>query len=99
MALNLRALFGVGTSANVTSVSVSNAAATELLSASSSRKGFVIHNESGSIYVKLGTDASATDYTRRLTSSEFWEVANYTGIVTARKTASGTTNVLVTSIH
>lgn len=98
MALNLRALFGVGTSANVVSVSVGNTAAVTLLVADSSRKGFVIFNETGTLYVKLGTNASATDYSYRLTANSPWEVVNYTGIVTARK-ASGITDVLVTSIQ
>ena len=97
-ALNLRALFGIGTTASTTLVVVSPTVASVLLNSNSSRKGFVIFNTTGVLFVKLGLNASSTDYTQRLTANTSWEVANYTGEVSAIK-GSGTTNVLVTSIE
>lgn len=97
MALNIRALFGVGTSATTTTVSVNPSSATLLLASDINRKGFIVYNETGTLYVKFGLLASSSNYSRRLLANEFLEISNYTGTVTAIK-ASGTTNVQVTSI-
>ena len=97
-ALNLRALFGIGTTATVTTVTVGPTVAEVLLNSNSLRKGFVVYNITGQLYIKLGSNASSLAYTQRLTANTSWEVANYTGEVSAIK-ATGTTNVLVTSIE
>ena len=86
---------GTGT-ATVTQVSVSTTVAT--LSASNSAKTKVIvHNESGTLFVKLGSGASSSSYTYRLTGNTVVEVEGYFGIITATK-ASGTSNALVTEV-
>lgn len=85
------------TLATVTSVAVTNAAAATLSASNAAKKRVVVFNEAGTLYVKLGTAASDTSYTYRLTANTSLEIEEYAGIVTARK-ASGTTNVLVTEI-
>ena len=97
-ALNLRALFDIGTTATVTTFIVGPVVSEIVLNTNSSRKGFVIYNITGQLYIKLGINASSSNYTQRLTANTSWEVANYTGEVSAIK-ATGTTNVLVTSIE
>lgn len=82
--------------ATVTLVSVSPTVAT--LSASNSAKTRVIvHNEGGTLFVKLGTGASATSYSYRLVANTTLEVTGYTGIVTATK-QTGTSSALVTEV-
>ena len=86
---------GTGT-ATVTSVSVSPTVAT--LSASNAAKTKVIvHNETGILYVKLGSGASSTSYSYRLTGNTVVEIEGYYGIVTGTK-GTGTTNALVTEV-
>lgn len=82
--------------ATVNSVSV-GVSATTLLVANVARKGAVVFNESGTLYVKFGSAASSTSYTYRLTANTVLELDVYTGIITAIK-ASGTSNVLVTEL-
>jgi hypothetical protein len=77
--------YSVGTS--VLTISASNAAKTKL----------VIYNETGTLFVKLGSAASASSYSMRLTANTVWELSGYAGVVTAIK-LSGTTPVLVTEI-
>lgn len=80
----------------VTAVSVSPTVAT--LSASTpSRVKLIIHNEMGTLFVKLGSDASSSSYSYRLTSNTTLEITQYTGIVTATK-LSGTSPALVTEL-
>lgn len=81
----------------VTRVAVSATVAT-LLTASGSRQRFVIHNETGTLYVKFGSAATDTDYTYRLTANQVLEI-NYgmNATVTAIK-ASGASQVQVTSL-
>lgn len=82
--------------ATVTSVSVSPVLS--ILSASNSAKlKVIIHNEGGTLYVKLGTGATASSYSYRLTANTVLEIVGYTGIITAIK-ASGTSNALVTEV-
>lgn len=97
MALNIRALFGIGTSTTTQVFTVNNSTATTLLNADQNRKAFVIFNESGTLYVKLGTSPSSSSFTYKVSADGTLEVANYIGIVTAIK-ASGSTIVHVTSI-
>lgn len=97
MALNIRALFGIGTSATTQAFTVNNSTATTLLNADQNRKAFVIFNASGTLYVKLGTSPSSSSFTYQVSAGNTLEVANYIGIVTAIK-ASGSTVVHVTSI-
>ncbi len=100
MPLNLRGLFGRYTSdtASVSSISVGPSTPVTLLTSNPNRIGAVIYNETGTLYVKLGTNCSANNYSHRLTANSFLssELDNYTGIVTALK-VSGTTTVQVTS--
>lgn len=81
----------------VSRVSVGTSAAT-LAAANSSRQRLVIHNETGTLFVKLGTAASSTDYTYRLTANTVLEIPfAQSAAVTAIK-ASGTSDVQVTSL-
>lgn len=87
---------GGSSTATVTSVSVSPTVAT--LSASNAAKTkVIIHNEGGTLFVKLGSAASSTSYSYRLTANATVEISGYTGIITATK-ASGTSNALVTEV-
>jgi len=86
---------GTGT-ATVTSVSVSTTVAT--LSASNAAKTkVVVFNESGTLFVKLGSAATSSSYSYRLTGNTALEIDGYYGIVTGIK-ASGTSNALVTEV-
>lgn len=71
----------------VSTLSASNAAKTKV----------IIWNETGTLYVKLGTLASSTSYSYRLTANMSLEVEGYHGVISGIK-ASGTTSVLVTEI-
>lgn len=87
---------GASTLATVTNVSVGVSSVT--LSASNAAKTKVIvHNETGTLFVKLGSAASSASYSYRLTANTVAEISGYSGIITAIK-ASGTTPVLVTEI-
>lgn len=82
--------------ATVSNVSVGTSAVT--LSASNAGKTkLIIYNETGTLYVKLGTGASSSSYSYRLTANSSLEFTGYTGVVTGIK-ASGTTSVLVTEV-
>lgn len=82
--------------ATVTNVSVGTSSVT--VSASNAAKTKVIvHNETGTLFVKLGSTASSTSYSYRLTANSTVEINGYTGIVTAIK-ATGTTPVLITEV-
>lgn len=80
----------------VSRVSVGSGAAVQLTAANFQRA--VIHNESGTLYVKLGTGASATDYSYRLTANQLLEI-NFSAntAITAIK-ATGTSDVQVTRL-
>lgn len=82
--------------ATVTSVSVSPTVAT-LAAANASRKRLIVHNEAGTLFVKLGTGASASSYSYRLTANATVEIDKYSGDVTATK-LTGTSNALVTEL-
>lgn len=85
------------TTPTVTSVSVGTSTTT-LAAANSARQKLIIFNESGTLFVKLGTAASGSDYTYRLTANTLLEIDfAQTAAVTAIK-ASGTSNVQVTSL-
>lgn len=86
---------GVG-SATVTRVTVNTTAVT-LAASNSSRRRLVVHNETGTLFVKYGTSASATDYTWRLTANTVVEIIGFTGEVTAIK-ATGSSFAQVTEI-
>lgn len=77
----------VSVSPTVATLSVSNAAKTQV----------IVYNETGTLFVKLGTGASTTSYSYRLTANTVVEIDGYTGEITAIK-ASGTTNALVTEV-
>lgn len=81
----------------VSSVSVGTSATT-LAAADSTRQRLIVFNESGTLYVKLGSGASSADYTYKLSANTTLEIPfAQTAVVTAIK-ASGTTNVQVTSL-
>jgi hypothetical protein len=69
--------------ANVTTVPVSGATVT-LLAANANRKGASIYNAStGTLYVKLGTGASAVSRTIPMASGGYYEVPfGYTEVIT-----------------
>jgi hypothetical protein len=96
-ALNLRALFGVGTIATVTNFNVGTTS-TILLANNPNRKGFIIYNTTGTLFIKLDSTTTNSEYTQKLSANTSWEVSNYIGTVSAIK-ATGTTPVLVTSIE
>ena len=80
--------------ATVTNVSVSTTVAT--LSASNAAKTkVVVYNETGTLFVKLGTGATAASYSYRLTANTVLEVTGYHGVITGIK-LSGTSAALVT---
>lgn len=82
--------------ATVTTVAVSTTVAT--LSASNAAKSkVIIHNEGGTLYVKLGTGATSSNYSYRLTANSVVEIVGYTGEITAIK-QTGTTNAQVTEV-
>lgn len=84
------------TLATVTNVSVGTSVVT--LSASNAAKKRVhVYNETGTLFVKLGSAASASSYTFRLTANTAIEIEDYAGLITAIK-VSGTTPVLVTEV-
>ena len=80
----------------VTSVPVSTTVAT-LKAANAARLNLIVFNETGILFVKLGTGASSSDYTYRLTANTTLEIDEYTGIVTGTKSA-GTSNAQVTEL-
>jgi hypothetical protein len=84
------------TAATVTNISVGTSSLT-LAALNSARVKLIVHNEAGTLFVKLGTSASNSSYTYRLTASATLEIGQYAGIVTAVK-ASGTSAVLVTEL-
>lgn len=87
---------GSASVATVTSVSVSPTVAT-LAAANAARIKLIVHNETGTLYVKLGTGASGSSYTYRLVASTTLEITGYSGAVTGTK-QTGTTNALVTEL-
>ena len=92
---------GIGSSSVVRAsvATLSNVAAstssTTLLASNTGRLGLVIVNDSDAIlYVKYGTGASSTSFTRKLEPGEHMEDELYTGIVTgAWATATGNARV------
>ena len=87
---------GASTLATVTNISVGTSVVT-ISASNASKSKIVIYNETGTLYVKFGSGASASSYSIRLTANSSFEFSGYAGIVTAIK-ASGTTPVLVTEI-
>lgn len=82
----------------VTRVSVGAGAPVTLAAADPLRTHVIIHNEAGTLFVKLGATASSTDYTYRLVANSLLDIDfNQDAAVTAIKGA-GTTDVQVTLI-
>lgn len=75
---------GVAASAGATTRAATSTAVATLKASNSARKGITVFNESTAIlYVKLGTGATATDYTYAVPASGYYEVPfSYTGAVT-----------------
>lgn len=90
------------TSGSLATATVTRAAVTAVvstvLSSAPTRTKFIIYNETGTLFVKLGTGASTTDYSQRLTANSVWEYAGYSGIVTVIK-QTGSTFAQVTSVE
>lgn len=82
--------------ATVARITVSTTVAT-LQASNPNRKRLVVFNESGTLFVKLGSTATATDYSYRLTANTGLDVGSYTGVVTGIK-ASGSSAAQVTEI-
>lgn len=83
-------------SASVTRVPVSTTVTT-LRAANANRIKLIVVNESGTLYVKLGSDATSTDYSYVMTAGSTLEISVYTGIVTGVK-SNGSTNAQVTEL-
>jgi hypothetical protein len=83
--------------ATVAAVSVTAASAATLASSNVSRVKLIVVNETGTLFVKLGTSASLALYSYKLTQGATLEIEQYSGVVTAIK-QSGTSNVLVTEL-
>ena len=82
----------------VSRVTVGAAVAVTLAAADNTRKRALVFNEAGVLFVKLGTGASSTDYTVRMTANSLMEFDFIqTDPITAIK-ASGTTDVQVTLV-
>lgn len=77
---------------------VGDSVPTTVLTSHEGRKGFVLCNESGTLYVKFGLEASTTSYAYRLGANSMLEVDNYRGVVTAIK-AADTSYVTVTDLR
>ncbi len=84
------------TSATVSRVPVSTTVTT-LAASNASRRRLIIHNETGTLFVKYGSAASSTDYTWRLTANTNVEIVGYAGIVTGTK-GTGNSDAQVTEI-
>ena len=89
------------TSASVTSVDDSNTVQT-LLAANTSRKGYKIYNDSTvTLYVKLGTSATTTDYSFQIAPNGFYEnVAGgvHTGAITGIWSANASGAAKITEL-
>jgi hypothetical protein len=86
---------GTGT-ATITNVSVTPVVTT--LSANNVAKTkLILYNEAGTLFVKLGSGASAISYSYKLVANTSLEIEGYHGIVTGIK-ASGTSACLVTEV-
>lgn len=87
-------------SADVTSVAGTDSATT-LLAARPARMHVVIHNDSTALlYIKYGSDASATDHSYEVQADQHWEMpwgVRYTGILTG-VWASATGNARITEV-
>ena len=83
--------------ATVTQVSVGSGAPVSLSASNAAKTKVIIHNETGTLFVKLGSTASSVSYSYRLTANTVVEISGYHGLITAIK-AAGTTNVLVTEV-
>jgi hypothetical protein len=84
------------TLATVTNVAVGTSVVT-LSASNAAKKRVLIYNETGTLFVKLGSGATSASYSSRLTANTVLEVVEYAGVITAIK-LSGTTPVLVTEI-
>lgn len=83
--------------ATVAAVSVTPSAAATLASSNVNRVKLIVFNETGTLFVKLGTAASLSLYSYKLTAGATLEIEQYSGAVTAIK-QSGTSNALVTEL-
>ena len=73
---------GQGTGSNVTSVSASVSSVT-LLASNSDRVEAIIENDSvEDLYVKFGSGATASSYTKKIEQGDAIVVDSYTGIIT-----------------
>jgi hypothetical protein len=89
-----------GTTTNtVTSTVAGSASSVTILAANGGRKGATVVNDSTVLlYLKLGTTASATDYTVKMAADQYYEVPfNYTGRIDGIW-ASATGNARITEL-
>ena len=87
-----------GATATLANVAASATSVT-LQASNTGRRGWMIHNDSSvECYVKLGSTASSTSYTKKLEAFEHWVLPFlYTGIITGIW-ASATGNARVTEL-
>lgn len=90
----------VAQAATVANVAQSAAAVT-LLASNAKRAGFVVENDSenhvADLFVKFGSGASLTSYTRRVPPGTAWERrGGYVGVITGIWSAAGAGNARVT---
>ena len=71
------------TTAALTAPTLGAAASGAILALNASRRGAIIVNASAAdLFVKLGTAASASSFTKKLVANEYWEVPFfYTGVI------------------
>lgn len=83
--------------AAVSRIAVTNTGAVTLSLSNVAKTQIVIYNESGTLFVKFGTNASLTDNTYVMPPNSTVEVNGYYGLITARK-ASGNSFVDITEV-
>lgn len=83
-------MFAFSTTSVTNRVQVNTAAPCTVCAPSADREFIVVHNETGVTFVKLGSGASPSNYTYRLSSNAILELPGWKGSLTAAKaTGSG----------
>lgn len=97
---SLRVALKRAASSTVTAVDLTGGANNTLLAANANRiYATIFNNSGGTINIKLGATASATNFTTQLFNGAYWEVPEfYTGIIDAFATTLAIGDVLVTEL-
>jgi hypothetical protein len=88
-------------SASTTTQTVVSNVNVQLLAQNTARKGAIVYNDTGrTVFIKLGSTASTTDYTVRLINNSAYELSFpvYTGVISAISDFGGATSVKVTEL-